>query len=119
MKIIKEDIHGLDFQYYVEAIFNQYKYQNSFREITYDYPIDLSSNYIDKRPFFDPEKHSELYPEIDVYHKSVLEAMRKLPNDKLINIINTLILENYQLIEEDERSNRHSDDITAIPDTQL
>lgn len=45
--------------------------------------------------------------------------MKKLPNDKLINIINTLILENYQFIEEDERFDGHSDDITTVPNTQL
>lgn len=44
-----------------------------------------------------------------------LEAMKKLPNDKLINIINTLIPENYQFIEEDERSDGHCDDITTVP----
>lgn len=119
MKVIKEDIHGLDFQYYIEAILNQYEYQNTFREITYSDPIDLNSDYVDKRPLFDPEKYSELYPDIDIYHKSVLEAMKKLPNDKLINIINTLILENYQFIEEDERFDGHSDDIATVPNTQL
>lgn len=119
MRVIRENISALDFQYYIEAILNQYKYQNSFREITYGDPIDLSSDYVDERPLFDPEKDSELYPDIDIYHKSVLEAMEKLPNDKLINIINTLILEYYQLVEEDERPNRHGTDNAGISDSEV
>lgn len=35
MKVIKEDIHSLDFQYYIEAILNQYEYQNTFVEVYY------------------------------------------------------------------------------------
>lgn len=45
--------------------------------------------------------------------------MEKLPNDKLINIINTLILECYQLVEEDERLNRHGTDNAGISDSEV
>jgi hypothetical protein len=55
-----------------------------------------------------------------MHHESALEAIKRLSNDKLINIINTLILENYELeIIEDERPNRHGTDNARISDSEV
>lgn len=119
MRVVRENINALDFQYYIEAILNQYEYQNNFREDIYGDSIN-SDDYVDERPLFDPKKYSELYPGIDTHHESALEAIKKLSNDKLINIINTLILENYELeIIEDERPNRHGTDNARISDSEV
>ena len=117
MKITTEDIHSLDFQYYMEAVLKQYKYQEGFAEATYYFSTDLCEP--SDKPLFDSSKHQELYPEIGKYQKMMLEAIEELPKDKLINIINTLIIENYQIVEQYERPDRHSTDTTSVSDTQL
>ena len=96
MRITTEDIHGLDFLYYAEAVLRQHEYQESFEEPTYYFQNDLEE--VNRKPQFDPDKDPELCPKIGKYQKMMLEAVEKLPKDKLINIINTLIIENYKII---------------------
>lgn len=97
MRITTEDIYGLDFQYYAEAVLRQHEYQESFGEPTYYFQNDLEE--VNRKPQFDPDKDPELCPEIGKYQKMMLEAIEELPRDKLINIINTLIIENYQVVK--------------------
>jgi hypothetical protein len=54
-----------------------------------------------------------------VHQKQALENIKKISKDKLINIINTLIIEGYELVEKDERSDRHGNDNATVSDTEL
>lgn len=53
MRITTEDIYGLDFQYYAEAVLRQHEYQESFGEPTYYFQNDLEE--VNRKPQFDPD----------------------------------------------------------------
>lgn len=125
-KIILEDIYALDFKYYIEAVLNQYEYEKQFEykddNWTDDYIVDIvNDQYIqtENSTQFDSNKHSDIFPDITVHQKQALDNIKKISKDKLINIINTLIIEGYELVEKDERSDRHGDDNAAVSDTEL
>lgn len=125
-KIILEDIYALDFKYYIEAVLNQYEYEKQFEykddNWTDDYIVDIvNDQYIqtENSTQFDSNKHSDIFPDITVHQKQALDNIKKISKDKLINIINTLIIEGYKLVEKDERSDRHGDDNAAVSDTEL
>lgn len=125
-KIILEDIYALDFKYYIEAVLNQYEYEKQFEykddNWTDDYIVDIvNDQYIqtENSTQFDSNKHSDIFPDITVHQKQALDNIKKISKDKLINIINTLIIEGYELVEKDERSDRHGTDNAAVSDTEL
>lgn len=125
-KIILEDIYALDFKYYIEAVLNQYEYEKQFEykddNWTDDYIVDIvNDQYIqtENSTQFDSNKHSDIFPDITVHQKQALDNIKKISKDKLINIINTLNIEGYELVEKDERSDRHGDDNAAVSDTEL
>lgn len=125
-KIILEDIYALDFKYYIEAVLNQYEYEKQFEykddNWTDDYIVDIvNDQYIqtENSTQFDSNKHSDIFPDITVHQKQALDNIKKISKDKLINIINTLIIEGYELVEKDERSDRHGNDNAAVSDTEL
>jgi hypothetical protein len=47
-KIILEDIYALDFQYYIEAVLNQYEYEKQFEykddDWTDNYVVDITND---------------------------------------------------------------------------
>lgn len=125
-KIILEDIYALDFKYYIEAVLNQYEYEKQFEykddNWTDDYIVDIvNDQYIqtENSTQFDSNKHSDIFPDITVHQKQALDNIKKISKDKLINIINTLIIEGYELVEKDERSDRHGNDNATVSDTKL
>lgn len=125
-KIILEDIYALDFKYYIEAVLNQYEYEKQFEykddNWTDDYIVDIvNDQYIqtENSTQFDSNKHSDIFPDITVHQKQALDNIKKISKDKLINIINTLIIEGYELVEKDERSDRHGNDNATVSDTEL
>lgn len=125
-KIILEDIYALDFKYYIEAVLNQYEYEKQFEykddNWTDNYIVDVvDDQYIQTKNSiqFDSSKHSDVFPDITVHQRQALENIKKISKDKLINIINTLIIEGYELVEKDERSDRHGNDNAIVSDTEL
>ena len=92
---------------YAEAVLIQDNYTNSFMnyECVEDPSFD-SKTYVAK-----PEYMIGIHPEFspDLFTK-----------DELIRILNTFILENYELeIIEDERPNRHGTDNAGISDSEV
>lgn len=125
-KIILEDIYALDFQYYIEAVLNQYEYEKQFEykddDWTDNYVVDITNDQLTQTENciqFDSNKHSDIYPNITIQQKQAADNIKKLSKDKLINIINTLIIEGYELVEKDERSDRHGNDNATVSDTEL
>lgn len=92
------------------------------RQFGDDYIVDIvNDQYIqtENSTQFDSNKHSDIFPDITVHQKQALDNIKKISKDKLINIINTLIIEGYELVEKDERSDRHGNDNATVSDTEL
>ena len=105
---------------YAEAVLNQDNYTNSFMnyECVEDPNFD-SKTYVAKSEYM-IGLHPEFSPDLSQVQIDSLKNPDLFTKDELIRILNTFILENYELeIIEDERPNRHGTDNARISDSEV
>lgn len=105
---------------YAEAVLIQDNYTNSFMnyECVEDPNFD-SKTYVAKSEYM-IGIHPEFSPDLSQVQIDSLKNPDLFTKDELIRILNTFILENYELeIIEDERPNRHGTDNARISDSEV
>lgn len=105
---------------YAEAVLIQDNYTNSFMnyECVEDPNFD-SKTYVAK-PEYMIGIHPEFSPDLSQVQIDSLKNPDLFTKDELIRILNTFILENYELeIIEDERPNRYGTDNAGISDSEV
>lgn len=118
------DYLEVDFLKYANAILTQKDYVNKFKIVgTFDFPNEQDLESIkqeENKPIFNPKRHAEYSPKLSETEINFLKDPDLFTKEELIEILNMVILKYINWKElSNERSNRYSDDITAIPDTQL
>ena len=100
------DYLEVDFLKYANAILIQEDYVNKFRAVgTFDFPNESGLESIEQeenKPIFNPKRHTEYSPKLSETEINSLTVILKYINWKEPS---------------NERSDRHSDDITTVPDT--
>lgn len=105
---------------YAEAVLIQDNYTNSFMNYECVEDPNLESKICVTKPEYIIGTHPEFSPDLSQVQIDSLKNPDLFTKDELIRILNTFILENYELeIIEDERPNGHGIDNAKLSNSEI